>query len=570
MPLTKAKISEEIYPRYNPLLSENLVDHVRIIAPLDINVQARTYVNGCRGFDFVTRNELECRLIDFRSYVRSLQTLYNEDGLDHYYVRPVLNEGIDLEGHLFEWLAEPTSRPIAILAGYGMGKTSFARRFAHAAANRHVTDTAARMPILVPLAEIATEQSLSGLLGTLFTDHNTVRNYHFGLFMALNRRGRFLVILDGFDEMKHTMTWEDFKHNLDELHKLVGKGAKVVLLGRPSALMSDMEEAFVLRGLRKEGDRIFSQSGAPDYIQLELQPFTESQALHFIEAYAAYRVQTDAQVRDDVVSNEEITQRLAQVRNDDNVKALIRRPVQAKMVADLAIDPHVEWRSFSRYELYDEFISRIIERESQKPTRRIFSQEQRRRFVECVSWWLWKKRDAAIFDISDLPKSIVEQFVDDDLDESEYDGAVRDLVSGSVLERKTGGKYFFPHRSFVEFLVAGHVAKTEWSAEQLADVSRLMNPEIITFLSESQRHASIASWAHHISVSANGWSPRFLKLVATAMQEVGVSGVGDRADEFAMPAGVLLDLLQACRKWYADIFQEPIVPRSSAVCSVLN
>src|SRR5262245_34319322 len=48
-PLTKDLIASHIYPRYAPLLRNDLVDAVRIIAPLDLGATARAYVQEC-GF----------------------------------------------------------------------------------------------------------------------------------------------------------------------------------------------------------------------------------------------------------------------------------------------------------------------------------------------------------------------------------------------------------------------------------------------------------------------------------------------------------------------------------------
>lgn len=119
-PLTKSFISKEIYPKYNPLLDGQMkyVDAVRIIAPLPIGTNAQRYVDDC-GFTFITREQLESSLIDFRSYMHSLCALFKEDGLDKYYIRPVLSNKDDLEESILNSLSGDSSQPIAILSGYG-------------------------------------------------------------------------------------------------------------------------------------------------------------------------------------------------------------------------------------------------------------------------------------------------------------------------------------------------------------------------------------------------------------------------------------------------------------------
>lgn len=544
-PLTKSKIASEIYPRYRPLRDEGLADDVRIIAPLKLGPTAQQYVKWCR-FAFITRDELESSLIDFRAYLQSLHALYMEGGLHRYYIRPILEDKTDLEDRVDAWLREESSQPIAILAGYGMGKTSFARRLSRVVADEHIASGERRIPILIPLAEISSEQTLEGLLGKLFTAQNVVAGYQFGLFMELNRRGRFLLILDGFDEMKHTMSWSEFRHNITQLHRLVTAGSKVILLGRPNALLSDVEELFVLKGVRKDREKVFSIPGAPEYIELSLQPFSEEQAIAFINGYAAYRAENDAAVRGKLTPLDEISRRLEEVRHDEKLKELIVRPVQAKMIADLAIDPNAEWRSFSRYELYDEFVSRIINREALKPTRQSFDEQQRRQFIEQVAWWLWRKGGVAGFDVEGLPKQLVRRFSGEDVD-GDDEGVTRDLLAGSLLERKTGEKYYFPHRSFLEFLVARHMATSEWTSRDVGELSESVNPEIAAFLKESGQHVKIATWANLIDHVEAPLSLRFIELVAWAMNESGRT-MSDGADPDVTPGGILLNYLRLADK----------------------
>jgi predicted NACHT family NTPase len=220
-PLTKAQIKEEIYSDYWPLIDEDEIDGLLIVGRVAPNADARSYIDSIRGFQFKTYMELQNGLMNFGSYLQAMRAQFQEQGLNQYYVKPRLEDGGDLEERILRWLGESSSRPVAILAGYGMGKTSFARRAASLVALEHSRSPDTRIPILIRLGEIANEQGLEGLLGKVFTATNVVRNYHFELFMELNRAGRFFIILDGFDEMKHTMSWAHFKYNFGELNRLV-------------------------------------------------------------------------------------------------------------------------------------------------------------------------------------------------------------------------------------------------------------------------------------------------------------------------------------------------------------
>jgi hypothetical protein len=355
---------------------------------------------------------------------------------------------------------------------------------------------------------------LEGLLGKLLTAQNRVPGYHFGIFEELNRRGRFVIILDGFDEMKHTMSWSEFKFNFAQLNRLVQSRSRVLLLGRPSAFLSDSEMYFVLRGTQRNGERQYLVPDAPNYRQLTLPEFSLEQALTFIRRYAAYQSAKLAAIRGVEYQMPALEPRLENIQHDTELGALVLRPVQAKMLADLAIDPNVEWRSFSRYELFEQFVSRITEREASKPTRGTFDQATRTKFVEHVAWWLWRKGGTSGFDIVELPRTVLARFSTDEA--AEPDGLKRDLISGSLLERKAGDRFFFPHRSFIEFLVARHICTETWTAKTLDDVSLALNAEIMDFVRESGSAAAIAEWAAIVNSVEAQVSARFLALIAWA------------------------------------------------------
>jgi hypothetical protein len=534
-PLTKDFIASNIFPRYSPLLNNKQVDAVRIIAPLELGATASAYVKEC-GFSFHTIDQLESEIIDFRQYLRTMQSGFTEDGLDQYYVRPQLADGSDLEVRIDEWLVGDSRQPVAILAGYGMGKTSFARRLAHRLARAALVDPRARIPIFIPLSEISSEQTLEGLLGKLLAAQHRIPGYHFSMFTELNRRGRLVLILDGFDEMKHTMAWSEFKHNFGELNRLCNGNSRVVLLGRPSALLSEDEELYVLRGKRRAGDQVFTVPGAPDYLELRLAQFSAEQALAFMRRYASYRMQAQAAFRGATTETFDVNGRIEGLRENPDMMALVLRPVQAKMLADLAIDPEVTWRSFNRYELFREFISRITEREARKPTRSVFIQQVRESFIRKVAWWMWTHSSSGGFHIDELPLSTISPFPSGVA--SGPEGVRRDLVSGSVLEKKAGDRYYFPHRSFMEFLVAEFICLE--GPIELDEIGLALSSEIVSFIKDSGHAPRIVQMAEEINEIEYSVASTLLELIAWARNKVGMAIPASAASD-ATPRDVLID-----------------------------
>ena len=76
-------------------------------------------------------------------------------------------------------------------------------------AKEAVENPIARIPILIRLGEVAGEQTLAGLLGKHFTATYQVHGYSFNAFREMNRNGRFVVFLDGFDEMKQLLSFRE-------------------------------------------------------------------------------------------------------------------------------------------------------------------------------------------------------------------------------------------------------------------------------------------------------------------------------------------------------------------------
>jgi hypothetical protein len=539
-PLTKDLIASNIYPRYAPLLERDLVDAVRIIAPLALNATARAYVKEC-GFTFQTADEVASQVIDFRPYLRALKGGFAVDGLDKYFIKPVLADGSDLETNILEWISGAASRPIAILAGYGMGKTSFARRLAFLLAADALQEAQHRIPILVPLSEISGEQDLEGLLGKLFGARYPLQGYNFPAFMELNTRGRFVIILDGFDEMKHSISPAEFEHNFLQLNRLNGAFTRVLLLGRPSAFMSDAEALFVLRGKRRRGSQLFSIEGAPEYRQLELQEFSSTQALSFIRNYAAYRSSLDSALRDNDSKCVDIDDRLDSIRADPEMMSLILRPVQAKMLADLAIDPEVHWRSFTRYELFREFIQRIVSREASKPTRAAVHADARLIFLRRLAWWVWTKARSSGFRAADLPDYLVSDIPGRDPDGDPQD-LKRELITGSFLESKVGDSYYFPHRSFLEFLVADFccLEGSSKGGAAIEDIASAMTPDVREFIKDSDHASMVCRWRDGINDVEASLSIDFLLLIAWALN-TAQPGYAPLVRSDATPRDLLID-----------------------------
>lgn len=540
-PLTKEYVRRHVIPDYQQLISNNYVDNVYVIAPQEISPDTRVYLQEYK-IDFFTIEEFQSSLMDFTGYLNGLRAAYDEGGLRDYYMKPHYDKGVDLEDELSEWVGNSDYQPIAILAGYGMGKTSFAKHFSSKLSDEYVAGTTNRIPIYIRLGDISSEQSLEGLLGKVLASSRGVVRYNYELFMELNREGLFVILLDGFDEMKHALSWDEFKFNFEELKKLLEGKSKVVMLGRPSAFLSDYEYSLVIKGVKRIKDKELRSFEWVSYREIDLDMFTVERAYEFIGKYIGYNVCSVSRSKSllgDVSVSEFLAARILEIKQL-KVQELIQRPVQAKMLADIAGNPKNELWNYSRYELYKIFLDDIIDREMKKPSRRVFGAKQRRTFIREVAWWLWNDSAASGFGSGELPRSLLQKYSEGK--EFKNDEILRDLISGSILEAKNADNFYFPHRSYQEFLVSEFILNAQWSSSNLTDISSAVSPEVVAFLKESVDGDFITSMCESLLDFKGGIKFLFLEYVASGLKSVGKGKIS--VDFYESPWGVVISYLE--------------------------
>ena len=110
----------------------------------------------------------------------------------------VAGENLHLIDHLQSWMQSAEPKPVAILGGYGAGKTSLAKCIISAQAAEALRNPAARRPILVPLGNFVRASTLANLLAGMFTNEYGIEGFSLPRLLALNDKGRLLIVLDGF------------------------------------------------------------------------------------------------------------------------------------------------------------------------------------------------------------------------------------------------------------------------------------------------------------------------------------------------------------------------------------
>lgn len=388
-----------IWADYEPVVKSRSPATLLVVTRCGLTSGAQAYIESHDKLSHQTIWQLENEIFGLTEYVRHLQGLFGAEGLSKYYVpsrasrvryegqsRLIDDEAAPLFETLVDWVASEETQPVALLGGYGAGKSSFAKRLISAQADRALSDPLARRPILVRLGDMARASSLAGLLGAQFTHDFPIDGFSVQNFLRLSDRGRLLTVLDGFDEMKHAMTWADFRSQVQALNRLTEGRAKVILLGRPSAFLSTEEHFHVLRGLKAMGDTFRRLPDWPEFIEYELAPFDATERTRFVNGYFGV---LGERARSPLPAHL-IEARAAEVnRIADKDPGVFGKPVHAKIFTELASDHVVDLTRFadgiSRWTLYETFFNALGEREAEKAARKPISEDHRLTFLRSLA-----------------------------------------------------------------------------------------------------------------------------------------------------------------------------------------
>jgi hypothetical protein len=503
-----------IWADYSGLIDKSAPATLLVITRQGLTADAEAFIDEQAGMRHQTIWELENEILGLTDYVRSLTGLFELDGLNEYYIagraravaydkdhRRLEAADVPLFEAITAWIETDDFQPIAILGGYGAGKSSFVKRLVAHQADRALSDPFARRPVLIGLGEYARYSSLEGLLGGKFTHDFPVDGFNVHHFLELSDKGRLVVVLDGFDEMKHAMSWGDFRAQIASLNRLTKGRAKVILSGRPSAFTSTEEHVHVLRGLKRYQEGFRRLPDWPEFREYDLEEFTRAERAQFVRGYLGFRSRRagldlgaawiDARV-------EEVN-RLA-----DHDAAIFGKPVHAKILTDLAADPSVDLGLFtqgvSRWTLYEIFFNSLAEREVEKGARRPIGEAYRLDFLREVAFWLWSaKGGATAFSAHDLPDALMGAMAPGEA--PDLDSLKREYLTGAFLEKKSGDIFYFGHRSFAEFLVAQRMVLKRPGPREQGIYSALVRDGVGEFLAEAPDTDAIRAWADELSTA---------------------------------------------------------------------
>lgn len=341
-----------------------------------------------------------------------------------------------LEAYIDGWLKERGKMHVSLLGSFGTGKTWFCRHYAITQLQRYLDDPAnQRLPLLITLRTFAKAMTAEQLINDALLEQYKLLflGSAFEVFQEMNRRGKLLLILDGFDEMARQVDYQTVVDNFWELARLVDEHSKVVLTSRTEYFRWAEESKKILAG--EEFGRKILFLEPPKFEVVYLEPFSDAQIKEVI-------------VRRLGVSQSPVADRI--LRNK-NLAEMARRPVLIELL--LAALQEVSANVLENPgQVYLYATNKLLLRNID--TRRTFTTTADKVFFLCELAWEMIKTDNLRIHYGAIPERIKAYFGERIKDQHELDTWDFDLRNQTLLHRDAAGYYEFAHKSLAEYFVA--------------------------------------------------------------------------------------------------------------------
>ncbi|MEU7591361.1 NACHT domain-containing protein [Micromonospora sp. NPDC049230] len=496
-----------------------------VVVPQRISKAARAVDEQLEQVYCYTLDELIDESADFEPYLKWLEREVRDRQIDERFVPPsCVKDEPDRgsgriaarsvyswrEGGLGEyvrsWLDDDTKEHLSILGEFGMGKSWFSLHFAWTVAQEWRAAKASgrkrpRLPLVIPLRDYAKAVSLESLFSEFFFRKHEILPGGYGVFEALNRMGRLLLIFDGFDEMAARVDRQAMINNFWELARAVVPGSKVLLTCRTEHFPEAREGRDVLSARLAASTQALTGE-PPQFEVVELEPFDDDQVDELLDKL------TSGPAKDVILMNQDLVD-------------LIRRPVMADLV--LSALPAIERGAkvdISRVYLYA--VQHKIDADIR--AERTFTSLADKVYFLCELSAYMLKESILSINYRAIPDHIRACFGPAVQEQRDLDHWHYDMLGQTMLVRNSEGDYSPAHRSLLEF----------FAAYRMAAKLGVMNEDFMALIGSVRPTGEPRfTWSELPSIPADeraaaiGWRPEGLEQLADSAVGVDTPAVFD-------------------------------------------
>ena len=395
------------------------------------------------------------------------------------------------------WLATDNSQQLCLLGDFGSGKTTFLRRCLYLLAKQYLSGDSSLIPLFIPLREYYDASSSDEIAERFFARECGAR-IRTEVFFKLLSSGRFLLLLDGFDEMGASSTLETRKSNYLKLARLISGGRKAVISCRPAYFPAGTELVSVFseystriglnipsskkhpisRAAKRQIMALDPSESAPQLVSLfsnvksifessmflELQLFDRRQIARYLRQYDPI-IRQQSVGRLDAASLGEI------IDKTYDLKDLASRPILLKLiVSTIPCVPYgsgkytisVENKKLSLSHitpsvLYHLYTENELRREEQErgASPRLIARKRKTQFI-CILAFSMYERGLLALEGDDFHEIVRQQLTSTGLDTEALASEIRTC---SFLQRDHRDCVRFTHKSFLEYYAALYVCE---------------------------------------------------------------------------------------------------------------
>jgi hypothetical protein len=342
-----------------------------------------------------------------------------------------------LDKYIDAWLGERGKAHISVLGQFGSGKTWFCRHYACQQLQRYLANPVKeRLPLLITLRAFSKAMTAQQLINDALLEQYNLPfvGSAYDVFVEMNRRGKLLLILDGFDEMARQVDYQTVVDNFWELAKLVDPRSKVILTSRSEYFRWAKDSEKILGGQEYGRSTIILEP--PKFEVIYIEPLTNAQIRELI----LKRVGPERA--------ELVTKRIL---SNARLLDMARKPVLVELLL-AALDEVSPEVLENPAQVYLYATNKLLLRNI--ATRRTFTTTADKLYFLCELAWEMLKTGELRVHYTSIPDRIKTYFGDRIKDQHDLDTWDFDLRGQTLLHRNATGYYEFAHKSLAEFFVA--------------------------------------------------------------------------------------------------------------------
>ncbi|MCP4350009.1 MAG: SUMF1/EgtB/PvdO family nonheme iron enzyme [Desulfobacterales bacterium] len=371
--------------------------------------------------------------------------------LHDYYVRTLCTDqnGKErpLDDLLDEFIADSEHSFMTLLGDFGTGKSSFSLHYFIIHAKRYLKDRTQRIPLFISLKDYPKKLNLQTFIRNEFSEKFGL-SFSSAVFQSLVLQGRFLLFIDGFDEMLSMSDKEETVENFKELTRLSFENLqfmtlsqkaqknKIFMTCRTHYFFTETQEKDILKADYTVLYRNYATKSQYQVTRINIKEFDHEQIKEYILKST---------------KNEATANGFIKIINDTyNLSELSTRPLLLDMIVK-TMPALRDKQLINAADLYRAYTDDWIKKDDWRSQ---MMAQGKRRFMWELALKMYQKGGDFSLHYSKLDKPDKAFFKSEQIKEQDGDYFIYEATTCSFLNRDPKGNYRFIHKSFMEYFFA--------------------------------------------------------------------------------------------------------------------